>query len=64
MPGLSSIVEGRINHGKSSPQDRAFQPRAFSELVQTGSNISSGFFLKKKPPFTALKTIPCIPKMQ
>ncbi len=36
---------------------------AFSELLQTESMNSSGFFIKKKPPFTALKKSICIPKM-
>jgi hypothetical protein len=30
---------------------------AFSELGQTGSSHSSGFFLKKKPLFTVLKKV-------
>lgn len=35
----------------------------FSELVQTESTHSSGFFLKKEPPFTTLKGSTSIPKM-
>jgi hypothetical protein len=36
---------------------------AFSGLVKTEGTMLSGFFLKKKPPFNALKKSTCIPKM-
>jgi hypothetical protein len=37
--------------------------RAVSELVQTEGMHLSGFFIKKKPPFNALKKSTCIPKL-
>ena len=33
------------------------------ELAQTEGKKRSGFFIKKKPPFRALKKSICIPKM-
>jgi len=36
---------------------------AVSELLWTGSTLSSGFFSKKKPPFTTLKKSRRIPKL-
>jgi hypothetical protein len=36
---------------------------AFSESLQTETSHSSGFFLKKKPPFNAVKRTTLIPKV-
>ena len=48
---------------KPGPHCSSENPSAVSELVTTESTRSSGFFIKKKPHFTALKKSMCIPKL-
>jgi hypothetical protein len=61
--GHNRVERVQFGTGISSARLLLRPPIEFSELVQTGSTHSSGFFLKKKPPFTAPKKSTCIPKM-